>query len=179
MKLFIFLVMLIFLISFVSANEIGISPSKIDFIGKAGDVICNNIELTTKDKEVLSGEDRWSAKDSKELKDYNMRADSLGIEIDYIKTIEFKGSQDVEVCLRALAGTYYGALIYQVDSAGVGIWIKINISDGGEKTKPGIVRLTGNAISDGGSGMLVFAVGEVIFLVVIFAVLIYIVRKRR
>ena len=181
MKLFIFLVMLIFLINFVSANEIGISPAKIDFIGKVGDAICKEITLFTKDKEVLSGEDRWSAKDSKELKDYNLRADEFGIEIDYIKSIEFKGSQNVEVCIRGLeSGFYYGALIYQVDSAGVGMWIKVNISgDENKKTNPGIVRLTGNVISDNNSGMFVFAVGEVIFLVIIFIVLVYIVRKRR
>jgi len=179
MKLFILLVIFIFLISIVSANEIGISPGKIDFNGKAGEVICNNIELTTKDKETLTGRDRWSARDSRELGDYNSRADELGIEIDYIKTIEFKGSQNLEVCIRVLdSGVYYGALIYQVDSAGVGMWIKVNISgDENKKDNPGIVRITGNVINENNSGMFVFAFGEVLFLVIIFAVLIYVIRK--
>ena len=173
--------MFIFLINFVCANEIGISPAKIDFSGKIGDVICKEITLFTQDKEVLSGGDRWSAKDSRELGDYNLRADELGIEIDYIKSIEFKGSQNVEVCIQGLeSGVYYGALIYQVDSAGVGTWIKVNISgDENKKTDPGIVRLTGNVISENNSGMFIFAFIEVFFLVVIFAVLIYIARKMR
>ena len=179
MKLFIFVILLIFLISIVSANEVGISPGKIDFNGKAGDALCKEITLFTKDKETLSGGDRWSAKDSRELGDYNMRADDFGIEIDYIKSIEFKGSQNIEVCIRALeSGVYYGALIYQVDSAGVGTWIKVNISgDENKKINPGIARITGNAINENNSGMFIFAIGEVLFLVVIFLVLIYVIKK--
>ncbi|MFH1711572.1 MAG: hypothetical protein ABH840_04635 [Nanoarchaeota archaeon] len=168
------------MISFVSATEIGISPSKLEFSGNVGEVICKDITLITKDKEVLSGEDRWSGRDSRDLKVYNSRADWFGIEIDYVKSTEFKGSQNIEVCLRGLeSGTYYGALIYQTGSAGVGTWIKAIISEDENKAESGIVRITGNVISENNSGMLVFVVGEVIFLVIIFISLVYIVKKMR
>jgi len=172
--------MIILLISFVSASEIGISPSKLEFSGKVGEVICYDITLIADDKEVLIGKDRWSLRDSKELNDYNSRADEFGIEIDYIKSIEFKGSQDVEVCLRAIEpGIYYGALVYQAGSAGVGTWIRVTISEDREKTETGNAGITGKVINENNSGIFVLAFGEVLFLVIIFILLIFIIRKRR
>ena len=171
---------LILLLNLVSATEIGISPSKLEFSGKNGEVICRNFELITKDKEYLRGEDRWSSEDSRKLEDYNLRADELGIEIDYTNSIEFKGRQIIEVCLQTLdSGVYYGALIYKTDSAGVGTWLKVNISR--EFIENGVSRtsMTGMSVFEEGSSLAVFSVLEIIFLVIIFLVLIYILKSNK
>jgi hypothetical protein len=135
---FLLIFLIIFLIYNVSATNLGISPGNLEFNGSINEKICRNITIKTDTNGTLIGEVRWLEGDieKRDIKEY--KKDSIdGINIDLPKMISnISGIQNIEVCIISKnPGIYYGSIIYKTQDsyAGVGSWIKVDISNKKER----------------------------------------------
>ncbi len=138
----------LFLIGLLSAAKIGISPSEIFFSGNINEKICRSITVYSDSSGSLLGNSRWNFIDTRDIKDYNIEDEELGIKLDYPNLIKINKNKTVEICLTAIMpGKYYGALIYYTETkyAGVGIWISADIK-GEYKEDSRLMRISGNAV---------------------------------
>lgn len=138
-KLFLFLIFTLFFISRVYGLELSASPGYIDFNGKTNQEICNEVLLQSDYNGTILSELKWSNNKKTEynINDYNIKSNELNIIEDFSKQINIKKvSLKKQICLTFNEpGEYNGALIFKTQDslAGVGIWIKADIS--GKKTK--------------------------------------------
>jgi len=137
-------------------QALSVSPTQINFDLMKGERKCDIVGISNDKIMNLKGSDKWTNDiDSKgKLSEYTMPASALDIEIDYQKQITNTQSKDIEVCITGnRVGEYFGALIYQSDSsggvsAGVGIWLMINVL---EPIKAPAPEETGNQQRSSGS----------------------------
>ncbi len=167
MKSKIILILIIFFTVPVFAEKIGISPSQIEFKGVVNEHVCKNITIFgTGD---FIGEDRWSIVGSKELDNYLLDKTYFDIEISYPKNLTVKERETFEVCVAAKnEGKFFGAIIYNHNSAGVGSWIKIETKSAG--------ILTGSAIGSFSSKKSFFII-EVLLVIFLFLILIFLLKN--
>ncbi|GIU68464.1 MAG: hypothetical protein KatS3mg093_350 [Candidatus Parcubacteria bacterium] len=124
--LFLF-VFIILKINFLNSIEIGISPEEISLYSYVGEKVCSNFSLIGEFN--FLGEIKWSKEKSKELKDYVLSSEELGIKTYFPKEIK-KGNY--EVCFVGnKKGSYYGVILYKAEGTnyGVGTWIELNLKD--------------------------------------------------
>lgn len=149
--LFLFTISVLFLINFVSAIELGISPGNLVFNGNINEKICKNLTISTDYNGILVGESKWIEKSEKkrDIKDYDINADDLNINIEFSESININKTKEIiNVCVTAeKPGRYNGAIIYKTaDSyAGVGSWIEVDIA-GIENKNPGSNGISGASI---------------------------------
>jgi hypothetical protein len=151
MKRLIVAVIVLFLISSVSATLILLHPPKLDFSGNSDKQLCQKYSVFSDYRGNLIGNLRWSKKESKNLKDYNLNSSDLGIKTDFPdKIVSNNDKKDANICITFKdGGKYYGALLYNAENspAGVGIWIYADVKgskNGINFTK--ISEITGNAV---------------------------------
>jgi hypothetical protein len=143
-------ILILILIGFVSAVQLRINPTKLDFNSNIGEKICNNLSIFSDYKGDITGSTKWSMFYSKDIKDYSLDAGDLGLKLEFSERIKVNNSGKSQVCIISKkSGEYYGALLYNTENspAGVGIWlnVKINASDYGSSSK-----ITGSVV-DGSS----------------------------
>jgi hypothetical protein len=149
--LLIFIVMLFFL-SFVSATKLGITPGNLIFNGSVNEKICSNLTLSTDYNGILIGESKWieKAEKKRDIKDYNLNADDLNINIVFPESINIsKNIMNVEVCIISeRSGKYNGAIVYRTaDSyAGVGSWIEADIFGNNPNSDKGFEKISGASV---------------------------------
>src|SRR3989344_815500 len=148
--LFLLYLMTIFLLnSHVSAFEFGISPSELNFNGKAGEEICSKVNIFSSLDEInLVIEDKWSTKENpnKEINNYITNSSDLRITLNYERNFILNQEKEINICLKSKdSGNFKGILIFQAldGSLNIGIWLNVNISNPSK-----INRLTGFSISD-------------------------------
>jgi len=148
--LFLFYLITIFLLnSYVSAFEFGVSPSELNFNGKAGEEICKNIKIFSSINEInMVIEDRWSVKENanKDINNYLTNSNDLRIAINYERNFTLNQEKEINICLKSKdSGNFKGILIFQAldGSLNIGIWLNANISNPSK-----INKLTGFSISD-------------------------------
>ena len=163
----------------VSATQLGISPPKLEFNSIENERVCENFTLYVKNYSgELIGEDKWNANESKNLRDYNLKAEDLKLEVDYIERIVMNEETKKEkICITGeKQGIHYGALFFRGEEsyAGVGIWLKANIEKNeklGER-----VFLTGfNVVDRANKELLPFSL---VVMALLLAVLIFLLVKR-
>ncbi|MBS3071704.1 hypothetical protein J4408_01805 [Candidatus Pacearchaeota archaeon] len=119
---------LIFSFVLVEAFELGAKPSKLVFSGESNERICENVEVFSDKSAVLEGSDYWSAKKSRELRNYSYESEEFGIVIEYNKIVNTDA--EVKVCVKGeKEGRFYGVLIFssKEKNAGVGVWLEIDL----------------------------------------------------
>lgn len=149
MKYSIIFLYLIFFVGVISASEIRISPSQINFEGKTNYEICKKINLFTSENSLILGEDRWAEKGylERNFSEYKYPANYLDLEVIYLKQIYVHGEKNIEVCIRGKEeGVYNGILLFKVNKnpAGVGSWININLTKG----ENSLTKITGAVIGN-------------------------------
>ena len=130
---FIFIFLMIFFSYNVEAVKIGVSPGTIEFNGRGGNEICNDIEVYTDEEREIVLELKWSEKESRRIGDYYIESMDLGIEEKFNEGFILYENEKKEICLIFDGqGVYNGLLIVRADgtSAGVGVWIKGTILKG-------------------------------------------------
>lgn len=145
-----FFIALIFWMSVVGAVELGVSPPSIDFYARAGEEICNSIELFSDLDEVEVGvEDLWSdAGVGQKNPDFFVLDFFPGVNLDYEKFFVLEERRDFDVCLRAeKKGDYQGLLVFNVlnGSLAIGCWINVYVEEG---NYAGGSFLTGKSIAN-------------------------------
>ena len=76
----------------------------------------------------MEGSDYWSAKKSRELRNYSYESEEFGIVIEYNKIVNTDA--EVKVCVKGeKEGRFYGVLIFssKEKNAGVGVWLEIDL----------------------------------------------------
>ncbi len=174
------LTLFLFLISMLnlsSGYELALSPSQINYSLNINKELCKNITIFSNDYvgEIISM-DKWAGEgvSTKNLNEYNLESNSLGINIEYPKNFILSNKKDLEVCITATKkGSYQGALLFQADNMtlGVGSWINLLVEDNFEN-KLNINQLTFYIIF-----------GEMLFIdfiaVLFLTYLIFLTRKKR
>ena len=154
---FMILMILVILFSpFISSLKVGISPPKIELSGKPEQELCKEITVYSDKKITLEAEDLWTlVRDSKNLKDYNLSSEELGITTKYDKEISVNSNKKVKFCADTnKEDVYNGVLVYKSveNSAGVGIWIKLKTGKeqfNVENVEDSQNSITGNVIKTG------------------------------
>lgn len=136
-------------ISLICPLELGISPGEIKLVGKTGENICKNITIQSDYRGEIIGETKWirNVKEKREIKDYNLDAKSLDLNIEYSDVILINDKYaSGKICIRSEnPGNYNGAILYKTKEgyAGVGSWITANIT---ESYKTDLTKITGKSI---------------------------------
>lgn len=135
MRLYFILILILFLISFISSLEIGINPAHIELYGNKGDTICKNVSIySDKDITVLF-DSRWSeSENSRNINDYKLKSEEIAIELHSPNRIFLAKNKekDVEVCFKCnKKGDFYGAILFESENgyASVGSWVHIKINN--------------------------------------------------
>ena len=132
-KIFLLIFLLVILISSAKALKITASPAYSVLETQIGEEICKKISLSSDKNILVDVGDRWTKGNrSISLKDYNLSASMLNIEISYPKQIRLIQKENFDVCIVPnKAGIYNGILMFKSlsNSAGVAILIEINVSE--------------------------------------------------
>lgn len=154
-KIILSVILILFLIVFVSATKLGISPAKIEIKGETGNKICKNVYLFSDYDGYLIGKTKWAKSGGKDFRNYNLDAENLYMGVEYPRRINVSDKKEIEICLIAeKPGDYYGALVYSTEngSAGIGTWIYANIL-GEEIEQEKVISLTGKVINNSGKNL--------------------------
>lgn len=135
LRLILFLLIGIFLVSSSFALELGMSPPILSFKGESGNEICREFKIFS-DREGLSLrlDDKWANKNSfsKDISDYNYNSERFGIEIEYYDNVIVDKEYVGDICIKAKnKGIYYGLLRVNSENGNVGLgsWLIVNIDD--------------------------------------------------
>jgi hypothetical protein len=166
-----FFVYFVFILTNVSAVQLSISPPQIDFVGSTGEEICNTIFIQVNGTENLIGKNLWAEEgiDLRKISLHNLTSEDLRIDFNYEDKIEVDGERGAQICVTAKRkGTYHGLLLYKIENkpVQVGIWMNVSVSKGND-----LVKITGNAVKDSGDKgvtWVVFPIGLVIILGILF-----------
>jgi hypothetical protein len=115
----------LFLISFSLALNFGVSPEKIEFLGKSNQMLCRNFSIFGDNQSVFQGNIRWSRNFSDSILDYNLTSSELKIDCNFPEVIS---PGKYEVCLSTKnIGIYNGILMYKLENSPYGIAIRIKL----------------------------------------------------
>jgi hypothetical protein len=174
-KIFIYLILLIFLISFVSSVSFGVSPTKLVFNEKQNEEICKNFSVFMDEGRTFNGEIKWSNKKSREISDYTLSSQDVGLKILFPMQIK-KGQY--RICISAEnEGEKYGILSYKLENSSyaVGIWIEVNVT---KNSFNPIFLLTGKTV-EGNSAENFFIFTPLLLLIILIILLLNLKRKNR
>ncbi len=121
----------LFSLSFVSG--IAVHPYNLNFEAIQGQEICKNISIENSGTLVFL--DRWEkeGKASKELSNYLLSKEELGISLNYDLLNINSNSNLVSLCISGKKyGNYNGVLLIRENSSlsGIGVWINVSIEKG-------------------------------------------------
>ncbi|VVB83411.1 Uncharacterised protein [uncultured archaeon] len=170
-KIFSFFILIIFLISFCSAVDFGISPGTIKISEKINEVVCKNFTLIGEGNNIFNGEIKWSNENSRNILDYKISSDKLKINIEIPSGIK---AGTYQICISAeKGGDYYGALMYKLNNSsyGIGTWIELNAESGN------FFSMTGSAINNFDYGK-IFLFSPILLLIILFLLLRKLKRKK-
>lgn len=128
----------ILLIGEVKAFEFGASPGIINFELDEGARECRNISIIAGNKTLVEVNDFWSSGGDKDLENYNLKAEGLGVNIDYQKRIYADGRSSLNICASALkSGNYHGLLTLSPIGKNVelGVWLDMKVGNAGDTGK--------------------------------------------
>jgi len=164
MKLFFIFLFFIIIISlnFVNAS-LSISPSALQFNIKSGEIECKNLTILSQD---YSGDLysllRWSGKNNyiDNPNNFKFNAEDLNLTVNYFpQNIEkFDGEKKIQFCVSGKdIGIYRGSLEYRTISKGnvaigVGVWIKVIITEPEQEEQQNPSSPPENNINSGGGG---------------------------
>lgn len=150
-RLICFFMLVIFLFSFVSSLELGLSPAYSNLNGKTNEKICQNFTINSDRKINVIIESKWfdGKMQSKNLKDYNLSAEKVGISLFGNEKIFVNKTTKTEICFSSSKnGNYYGIILFSSENgyATIGSWIKLEIKN--NQTALNKLSLTGNVIKN-------------------------------
>lgn len=168
-RLLIFLIFLFF-IKEVCAGSLGVSPPSLEFDFTMSGQKCYSVEVYADNFPVVI-EDYWSLQGSRDVKDYNLSSEEVGIIINYQNEIFVKEKKKTDICINVVnEGNYYGLLMFSSyrPNVGIGIWIKADYNGKGREIKDAMGNIlgTGNIVkeiveeSEENSGFSVFIGGS-------------------
>ncbi|MDA3837235.1 MAG: hypothetical protein PF542_06465 [Nanoarchaeota archaeon] len=165
-------------VSFGSAVTLSMSPPQIDFVGRTGEVICQNISIEVDGIETLVGQTKWAEEgfNERKLLRHSLAGEDLKLFVDFPESVEIDEVREVEVCIEGKStGAFHGLLLYKVENkpVQVGIWINVSLSKGSA-----VNRLTGKAIEvsdDKGGSWFVLTV----VLLVVLGGLVFLSRRQK
>lgn len=166
------------MISSAKAFKITASPAHSVLETQIGEEICKKISLFSDKNILVDVEDRWTKGNrSISLKDYNLSASMLNIEISYPKQIRLIQKENLNFCITPnKAGIYNGILMFKSlsNSAGVAILIEIKVSELGEGSPShitgGITKLNEKDGSESIVPILLFVLSLFLFFVFLLIV---------
>jgi hypothetical protein len=184
-KSIIIILLILSSINVIQAIQLSLYPKNLKLTSSPSETVCGNIFLQqTNLKSDLILQDRWTTKgnNSKQLKNYVLKAENLEINITYPKIIIPEQSK-IEICLKAKKpGKYSGALLFQIEnsSLGIGNWIELTVL-GNDKQTPIeentlISTITGRAIDQNNTKMK-YLLLEPLFLLIILLIAILLNQK--
>jgi hypothetical protein len=134
----------LFFLNFISSLQLGLSPSQVYLKGHVDEKICANFSLNSNRNINVIVKSKWSEKESKDIKDYNLSEKEFNIEIIKPERVGIFGKKETEICfIGNKPGNFYSAILFESENgyASVGSWIFLDI----EKKNFGI---TGNVIEN-------------------------------
>lgn len=146
-KILLIILLIALFVKSAYAYELSASPAEISVSPSIGEKVCKEISISG--PEVVSIENYWSYKNSRELKDYVYTSREVEVEID----IPAEALQELEVCFKVNDNyRYNGVIILQskTRNIGIGIWVIINPSQEGKQEpekESEISKITGSTIS--------------------------------
>jgi len=143
-KIFI-LVLFVYFISLSSSLDFGISPEEILISSRINKESCENFTLIGGESLIFSGETKWSKLKSRDIRQYSINGEDLGIKVSYPPTA---ASGTYYLCITPTeGGKYYGAIMYKIEGTnyGIGTWIELDVES--ESVAERISLISGNAIA--------------------------------
>lgn len=124
MRWLFYLVLFVFFIDFVSAYQLGVSPSEINIASGS----CGEIYIFSNDYigEILV-RDRWSMEREENFRDYLLKSDELGIRVDYEDDFYLNGIVRKKFCFSG-SGKYGGILVFEAVEGNVAVGVRINFN---------------------------------------------------
>ncbi|MEK6899202.1 MAG: hypothetical protein AABW79_03850 [Nanoarchaeota archaeon] len=165
----------------IYAYELSASPAEISISPSVGEKVCKEISISS--SEVVSIDNYWSYKNSRELKDYIYSSKELDITVEIPK----EALEELQVCFQIKDNYRYNGIIIlqsKTRNIGIGIWVIINPNQENkqEPEKESKSSITTNAISlkskqqsSKSNYLLIF---EFIFILILSAIIIAIYRNQ-
>lgn len=135
----------------VIATELHVFPAKIELNGSVDEELCSKVKISSDYEGNIIVRTKWARKDTKNINDYYLDAESIGINEYFNKKLNIENTKEETFCLTAeKSGKYYGALLYNTENsyAGVGIWITVNIQGDEAIENKMDDKITGRVIKD-------------------------------
>ncbi|VVB78812.1 Uncharacterised protein [uncultured archaeon] len=134
MNLIYCILIIILNLALINANQLSINPSELFINGTIEKENCNELKISYESSGNIIGESKWSFTNSREIKDYTIDSQYLGLIEKYPKKIYFKDrdTKTVDICFDGeKPGSYNGILVYKTESglAGIGIWIHLKLEN--------------------------------------------------
>lgn len=107
-------VIVLCLIEFVSAYNLGVSPPSVDVNLTSGEK-CVDFWVISRDyMGKIFVEDRWTDKNSDNILDYGKNAEDFGLKLRYDSKVDLISSKKVEICFSGgKDGDYYGLILFK------------------------------------------------------------------
>jgi hypothetical protein len=173
-KLFIYTIILILFISFISPFEIGVSPAKLIFEGKQNTEICRNFSVFNDEGRTFNGEIKWSREKIKDISKYILSSKEANINIKFPEKVK---SGKYEICLSSeKEGEKYGVLSYKLENSSyaIGIWVEVKIT----KNDYSVFSLTGKIVEEN-SLTKIFIFTPLLLIIVLLLLLLKLKKKNR
>jgi len=168
MKFAILLTFILF-IGCASAFQIGVYPAEINISSNVGERNCFGVGILTSTNVSIKIGDRWAGEGIKPngLKDYNLTASDLGLEVYHADNIYVDKEKSLEICILAhRGGNFRGGLLFSSGAYGVGNLINIHAEN------RNMLELTGAFIGTNFKGnallVVIISVGLLGILVLVF-----------
>ena len=181
----IFIFYFIFLFGLVGGMELTASPEEIVFEAEVGEVICENLSIEAEGFSNILVEDRWAEVGfmDRKLSKHKLESEELGLNVVYVEELSVGETGVLEICLDGEKfGNFHGVLLLRGErvSAGVGVWLVVNLEEG-----EGVIDKLGSRVG-GITGGVVVIVGEgvgvglilVLFLVFVVVLEVFILVRR-
>jgi len=164
MKIVAFLFVFIFLLSFSSALQIGVSPAHLTLSSEINKKVCSKVVVDSDRQITINIEDKWGKIKSKNINEYNFSAKDVGVEIFLPEPFSIDKTKEIEICfLTKKSGKYYGLISFNSGGGfvGVGQWIEINVRN---NFLPKSLTMTGATIGVKKQSIKYFLIGLTFFL---------------
>ncbi|OGJ13293.1 hypothetical protein A3K82_01925 [Candidatus Pacearchaeota archaeon RBG_19FT_COMBO_34_9] len=166
----------------ICSLELGISPAYLNLETRTGKEICENMTIYSDRNIDIIIKDRWTeAGKSRELKDYNLSAEDMGIKIIFPERIHVSANkkENIKICFSGeKEGIFYGAVLFDSEGgyATIGSWISLNVTEGEKKN---FISLTGMTIGAKKSISYIMSGLSVALLIVLIVLLLKLKNKRK
>ncbi len=121
----------------VYSYGLGISPTEINFEGNAGERICRNVDIFSKDYlGQIDVKDKWAKGGAgKNADKYTLTRQELGIGLSYNERFNLENQSTQEICLASEGeGSFNGLLLFSAADSNIEVGVWINAYLGGKKS---------------------------------------------